>query len=583
VPYSRVQGVIEYAGTDTNDFEERRHSTQYQATNFYADYVKSFNQTHNFHFLAGYNYEQSVYKNLTLVRNGIVFEDVEDLALAIGDKITPSGGYEKWRIAGGFFRVNYNYKERYLLEVNGRYDGSSKFPDNSQWAFFPSVSVGWRISQEGFWNVDPKAVSNLKLRASYGSLGNGSIGAYQFSERFEIAQSDRIINGKRPQRTRQPNVVPKSLTWETATNGNIGLEIDALNNRLNFTGDVYRRWTKNMFTVGPSLPIIFGQDVPKGNFASLETTGFELSVSWNDKFNLASKPFHYNLRVTLANYVAKVTEYFNPEMNLSDYYTGQTIGEIWGYRVEGIFRSDAEIAASPSQSNIFNHISRTNHVGDLKFKKLDGDTSNEIWQGSNRVGDSGSKEIIGNKEPRYIYGITLGADWNGFFFSSLFQGVMKQQWYPSAECPFWGHYNRPYNDYPRWHENREFRDELQNFDAYFPKIAGYTARDGMLKHANDRYLQNVSYIRLKSLNFGYTIPAKISNRIGASDLRVYLAGENLWTWSPMYKLTRDIEVTNIYGSGSSRSNFDSNDIGDSGDGFNYPTLKTISIGLSITF
>ena len=585
VPYSRYEGAIGYAGADTNDFEERRHSTMYQATNFYVDYIKSFNQTHNFHLLAGYNYEQSVYKNTQIVRNGIVYEGIRDIRLAVGDKITATGGYEKWRIAGGFVRVNYNFKERYLLELNGRYDGSSKFPDNSQWAFFPSVSVGWRISQENFWNVDPKAISNLKLRASYGSLGNGSVAAYTFSEKFSISQSERIIDSKRPQRTGQPNVIPSSLTWETATNGNIGLDIDALNYRLNFSGDVYRRWTRDMYTVGPSLPAIFGTSVPKGNYGCLEATGFELSVAWNDQFIVANKPFNYNLRFILSDYVAKITEYYNPEMNLSDYYIGQTIGEIWGYRVEGIFRSNEEVAGSPSQSNILNHNTRRNYKGDLKFKNLDGD--NEIYQGLNRVGNSGDKTIIGNREPRFSYGISLGADWNGFFFSSFFQGVMKQEWYPSPESPFWGQYNRPYNDYPRWQEKKQYREELENFDAYLPLLVGYTAQNGngMLNRPNDRYLQNVAYIRLKNLTFGYTLPASIAGRIGASDLRVYISGENIWTWSPLYKLTKDIDINNIYGSGSGRSNFESNWDGGSGsgDGFNYPTLKTISLGLSITF
>ena len=591
VPFSDTQGFIAYIGQNTNDFEERRHATQYQATNIYANYVKSFDFVHNFNFLVGYNYEQSEYKNLLARRNGIVFEEVQDLALAIGENIVTEGGYDRWRIAGGFFRVNYNFRERYLLEFNGRYDGSSKFPEHSQWAFFPSVSVGWRISEESFWNLDQTAISNLKVRASYGSLGNGSIQSYRFSERFSISQLDRIIGSSRPQRTTQPNVIPRSLTWETATIGNIGLDVVALSNRLNFTADVYRRWTTDMYTVGPSLPHIFGTSVPSGNYASLETTGFELSLGWNDRFDVASKPLRYDLRVTLADYKAIITEFYNPEFNLNDYYKGQTYGEIWGYRVEGLFRSEEEIASSPSQRNIQNNSSRTNYVGDLKFKKLEGDDSDEIFRGNNRVGDSGSREIIGNRTPRYSYSFSIGANWNGFFFNSFFQGVMKQHWYPSRESPFWGQYNRAYNGFPRWQENQIFREELGNFDAYLPRLVSNTAREDNrpLGAVNDRYLQNVAYIRLKNLNFGYTIPSNISERIGASDVRVYISGENLWTWSPLYRYTRDIDVVNIYGSGSGRSNFESTrneglnlDSGD-GDGFNYPTLKTISFGLSITF
>ena len=587
VPYSRYEGVISYIGSNTNDYEKRHRVTQYQAANIYANYAKSFNEAHNFNLLVGFNYEQSVRDNIRAVRNGILFDDVSDINLTVGSSITTSGGYEKWRVAGSFFRVNYNFKERYLLEVNGRYDGSSKFPEYSQWAFFPSVSVGWRISQESFWNVDPKAISNLKIRASYGSLGNGSIGSYRFIETFSISRSARIINGSRPQRTAQPGVIPNSLTWETATIGNIGFDIEALNSRLSVMGDVYRRWTTDMYTIGETLPAVYGTTVPRGNYATLETTGFELSVSWRDRFNMAQKPFNYNVRVGLSDYVAKITKFIgNQDKNFGQYatehYEGKRIGEMWGFRVEGLFRSAEDVANSPSQSNILAHNSRRNYPGDLKFKNLDGD--DVIWRGSDRVDDPGDREIIGNSEPRFSFSFQIGADWNGFFFSSFFQGIMKQNWYPSAESQFWGQYNRPYNYYPRWQVGRQFSSELQNYDAYLPGISGYNAQNGngQLRYINDRYLQNVGYIRLRSLNVGYTIPAKISNKIGASDLRVFVSGENLWSWSPLYKTTKDFDVTNLWGSGTDRV-LATTDIGTSGDGFNYPTLKTISLGLSITF
>ncbi|MDR3309230.1 MAG: TonB-dependent receptor [Tannerella sp.] len=583
VPYSRIQGTTGYAGANTNDITDRKRVTQYMATNVYADYVKSFNKVHNLSLLAGYNYEQSEYKNLTMTRNGIVYEDATDINLAVGENIVTTGGYQKWRVAGGFFRVNYNFSERYLLEVNGRYDGSSKFPETQQWAFFPSVSAGWRVSEESFWHVDPKAISNLKLRLSYGSLGNGSIDPYTFSENFSLSQSERILNGTRPQRTAQPGIIPQSLTWETATTANVGLDFSSLDNRLSFVGDLYRRWTKNMYTVGPSVPAIFGATVPKGNYADLETTGWELSVNWMDKFTLASKPFNYNVRFTLADYKAIITKYYNPDKNLSDYYVGQTVGEIWGYQVEGLFRSEEEIANSPSQSNVPSNNTRKTYVGDLKFKNLDGD--NEIYQGLNRVGNSGDKTIIGNKEPRFSYGITLGGDWNGFFLSAFFQGVMKQNWYPSIESPFWGQYNRPYNDYPRWQENMQFREELQNFDAYLPRLVGYIASSTgrSLGAPNDRYLQNVAYIRLKSMNAGYSLPKFITQKIGANDLRIYLSSENLWTWSPLYDITKDIDVTGVFGSGSSRTDLASTSAGSDNDGYKYPLLKSISLGLSINF
>jgi len=583
VPYSRINGVTGYTGTNTNDLEERRNSTNYLAANLYANYIKTFNNAHNLNLLAGFNYEQSTYKNLTTSRNGIVYEDISDINLALGSNIVTSGGYRKWRIAGGFFRVNYNFMERYLLEVNGRYDGSSRFPTNQQWAFFPSASIGWRLSEEAFWNVDPNAVSNVKLRASYGSLGNGNIAPYAFTENFSIGQSPRILGDGRPQRTYQPNVIPAGLTWETATIGNVGLDVTALRNRLNFSGDLYRRWTNNMYTVGPTVPAIFGTSVPNGNYASLETTGWEVSINWHDRFTLGGSPFNYSVRFTLADHTAVITDYNNPDKNLSDYYVGQKIGEIWGYQVEGFFQSLDEIKNSPSQTNIMSRNTRRNDVGDLKFKNLDGD--NVIYQGLNRVGDSGDKSIIGSNAARYTYGLNLGADWKGFSLTTFFQGVGKQQWYPGAESPFWGQYNRPYNSYPRWQENQQFRTELNNFDAYLPLLIGYNVQNGngQLRVVSDRYLQNVAYIRLRTLNLGYTLPKSISSKIQANDLKLFVSGENLWTWSPLYKRTKDIDVTSIWRAGTQLTGFDSNDTRTDGDGFKYPMLRAITFGLSINF
>src|SRR5690554_611836 len=513
VPYSRYQGVTGYTGTNTNDLQERRRTTEYFATNIYANYLKSFNDVHNFGLLAGFNYENSVYQNLTARRNGIVYADADDINLALGQSIVTAGGYQKWAIAGGFFRVNYNFDERYLLEINGRYDGSSKFPENQQWAFFPSISAGWRISEEDFWKVNPKILSNVKLRLSYGSLGNGNIAPYAFTENFSISQLGRIINGVRPQYTGQPNVVPAGLTWETSTTGNLGLEFYSLNGRLSFNGDLYRRWTYDMFTVGPTVPAVFGTSVPRGNYANLFTTGWELSLGWNDEFKMASKPFTYSARFVLSDYRAIITKYNNPDKNLTDYYEGQRIGEIWGYQVEGLFRSEEEILNSPSQANIPNTNTRRNYPGDLKLKNLDGDDI--IYHGLNRVGNSGDKTIIGNSEPRYSYGLNLTADWNNFFLATFFRGVMKQDWYPSPHARFWGQYHRPHNAYPRWHEANMFREELGNFDAYLPRLVGYIAQGSgrVLNVPNDRYLQNVAYIRLRNFQFGYTIPQRLISKI----------------------------------------------------------------------
>ena len=195
-------------GTTTNDLRETNDVTQYIATNFYTEYENTFGEAHYLKVLVGYNYEQSTWQRLRIQRNGLIFEDASDINLALGQSITTSGGWDRWNILGGFGRINYAFKDRYLVEINGRYDGSSKFPSRQRFAFFPSFSVGWRISKESFWKVSPKIISDLKLRASYGSLGNGNISSYTYQEQLSISQSGKVLNGVKPQYTSNPSVLP---------------------------------------------------------------------------------------------------------------------------------------------------------------------------------------------------------------------------------------------------------------------------------------------------------------------------------------------------------------------------------------
>jgi len=577
VPYSRKPGVIEYVGSNYNDLQQLYRTTEYLATNIYGEYEPQFSKDHYVKVLAGYNYEQSNYKRLEALRNGLIFEDAKDINLALGQSIVTGGGYDQWAVLGGFYRVNYAFKDRYLFEFNGRYDGSSKFPANQRYAFFPSVSAGWRLSKEPFWNISPAAITDVKFRASYGSLGNGNIASYAFMEKFGISQLDRVLSGVRPQQTSQPGVIPDGLTWETSTTQNFGLDIAFLSNRLNFSGDAYIRKTTDMFTTGMTLPAVYGTDVPRGNYADLKTKGWEATVSWNDRFELDAEPFSYSVRLTLSDYTAKILKFNNPEQKLSDYYAGQTVGEIWGFVTDGYYTSSEDILNSPKQVLYKSSNTGKSLPGDIKFKDLDG--NNEINDGGKTVGNPGDRKVIGNSTPRYTYGISLGADWKGFFFSSFFQGVGKMDWYPGTENgTFWGQYNRPYNKVPKSQIGNIWSEE--NPDAYFPRYRGYIAQNGSatLAQVQTKYLQNAAYIRLKNLQIGYTIPQTFVKRAGLSNVRVFLTGENLWSWSPLYKITKDLDIENI-GKSDSVLTGDSNN----GNGNNYPILKSFSLGLSATF
>lgn len=580
VPYSNFQGVTAYVGTTTNDLLFDSRETRYWATNIYAEYENRFGDNHYLKAMAGYNYEQSTYNRVAVQRNGIIFEDANDLNLVLGQSITTGGGYEQWAILGGFSRLNYSFKERYLLEINARYDGSSKFPANQRYGFFPSVSAGWRINKESFWNVSPKAISDLKIRASYGALGNGNIASYAFQEIFNIGQSGVILNGSRPQTTSNPAVVPDGLTWETSTTTNLGLDLTTLSGRLTFMGDVYVRKTTDMFTTGLTPPAVFGASVPKGNYADLTTRGWEISLTWNDKFGSSEKPFNYNVRLTLSDNKTKIDKYNNPDKLLSDYYEGQTLGEIWGYETEGFFIDEADIASHAKQDpQMRASPSGLWFPGDIKLRDLNGDGFINV--GENKVGNSGDRRIIGNSAPRYMYGINLGADWNNIFFSVFFQGVGKQQWYPSTEAEmFWGQYNRPYNNIPTFHLGNMWTPE--NTDAYFPRTMSRAASNNTsrtLGVAQTRYLQNVAYIRMKNIQLGYNLPSRWVSRIGAHNVKVFFSGENLFTYSPMYKIVKNtIDVENAV-----PSDQDLNPNSTNGDGYNYPLLKSYSFGLNVGF
>jgi len=576
VPYSRKPGVIEYVGTAYNDLEVYSQSTQYIATNTYGEFEPKLNGGHYFKALAGFNFEQSTKKTLDVTRNGLIFEDATDINLALGQAISTSGGWDQWDIVGGFYRLNYSFKDRYLIEADGRYDGSSKFPADQRYAFFPSVSAGWKISNEPFWKVSKELITNLKVRASYGSLGNGSIGSYAFQEKFNISKSGRILNGVLPQKTSQPGVLPDGLTWETSNTQNLGLDLGMLSNRLTISGDAYIRKTTNMFTVGMTLPAVFGTDVPKGNYADLKTKGWEVTVAWRDKFNAGAKPFNYGLRLTLADYTSKITKYNNPDKRLSDYYAGQTIGEIWGFETASYFTSAQDIANSPKQTLIKASTTGQLLPGDIKFKDLNGD--GVIDYGDQTVNKPGDKRIIGNATPRYTYGIGVDADWNNFFFSAFFQGVAKRDWYPGSEASvFWGQYNRPYNKVPQSQLGKIWSED--NPDAYFPRYRGYSAQNGSgeLTQAQTKYLQNAAYLRMKNVQVGYNLPLRLIQKIKLNNLRVFLSGENLLTWSPLYKITKDIDPESI--NGSDRVLTD----GNSGNGNNYPILKSVTLGLTATF
>ena len=536
--YSTYPGVIEELTTGsrfTDKLQEISNTHTFMQTNVYATYSKTFAEKHNLKVMAGFNWETKRLKDIRSEGYYLLSETLNDLNLvgvdAEGNKrMEVSGGQNEYAIAGVFARVNYDYKGKYLFEASGRYDGTSRFARASRWGFFPSASVGWKISEENFFSPVKDWFNYLKLRYSFGRLGNQQVGYYDYIREVNISDQTYLFGGSSlPIVANISAPVAGDLTWEVAQHQNVGVDMAFFNNRLAFTAEAYIRDTKDMLTDGIALPSVYGASSPKMNTADLRTSGYELSLSWKDMFMLAGRPFQYNVGFNFSDYTTVITKYDNPEYSFAmDYYEGMKVGEIWGYRTGGLFASDAEAAAYDVDQSSVNGGQKDGPLGgDLKFLDLDGNKIISI--GANSVKDPGDREIIGNSEPRFNYGINLGFSWCNFDVSIFIQGIGRMDWYPPSNCmAFWGPYARPYASLiPKDFHTMYWTED--NPDAYYPRPRGYIALgdNRALTVANDRYLQNIGYCRLKNVTIGYSLPQKWMKKIKADGIRIYFTGENL--------------------------------------------------------
>ncbi|MGH2624566.1 MAG: TonB-dependent receptor domain-containing protein, partial [Sphingobacterium sp.] len=354
---------------------------QWHFINVFANYQKSFDK-HNLTAMAGFNQENRIYKRVGGIGQELLSENLNDLDLVIGEKQF-LGGADEWSVRGGFYRLNYDYDGKYLFETSGRYDGTSRFPKSSRFGFFPSFSAGWRISEESFFEPIKPILNNLKFRYSYGSLGNQEVSTYAYISSMGTGQINYLVDGQKLNATYDPAPVAKSLTWEKITTSNFGMDFSMLNNRLSVEADYYTRNTIGMLSIAQTLPDVFGATEPKENAADLKTKGFDLSVSWRDNFDLAGKPFNFNIRGILSDYTSTITKFSNPAGLLNTFYKGQKLGEIWGYQYDGFFKTTEEAqdyAKIVNQDQINNRRVqaptadlRMLQAGDIKIIDLNGD------------------------------------------------------------------------------------------------------------------------------------------------------------------------------------------------------------------
>lgn len=556
-----------------NDFVfENAYRSTYINTNLYTNYEKSFG-SHNFKTMLGFQSESLKNRLLSAQRNGIISYDIPVLnGTTDNASAILRGEYNNWATAGFFGRLNYDYEGKYLAEANLRYDGTSRFRSDNRWIWTPSVSVGWNISKENFFEPLSSYVNLLKIRASYGVLANQNTSNwYPTYQTIPTGTANGLwlINGLRPNTSSVPGLVSSSLTWEEIVSTNIGLDWGALHNRLTGSFDYFIRTTKNMVGPGVELPVVLGTAVPNTNNTDLEIKGWELMVSWRDNI----RDFSYGVSLALSDSRRLINRYPNPTGSLNAYIEGMYTGDIFGYTTKGIAKTNEEMQAhldnlpNGGQSALGSNWA----AGDIMYVDINGD--GKINSGANTIHDMGDLTLIGNSTPRYHTGITLDASWKGLDIRMFWQGVLKRDFAPqNYYMVFWG-----VNRGGQWNSTglKEHLDYFradadhplgQNLDAYYPRPMFNSNKNAQVQ---TRYLQNAAYMRLKNLQVGYTFPASLLKKGFVKNLRVFASGENLWTRTKLTK-TMDPETVGLREQQSAT-------------GTAYPLSTTYSFGLNVNF
>ncbi len=539
---------------------EYTQNANYFNTNIYTDYSTSFGD-HNFKIMGGFNAEENWYRDLTGSRQGLITPSVPTLNTATTEQRS-SGGYADWATAGFFARLNYDYQEKYLFEANFRYDGASRFIGEGRWGAFPSFSAGWNVTREDFMESTKDVISLLKVRGSWGQLGNMATSSwYPFYQTMPtgVASGSWLVDGVKPNTSYAPGMVSDALTWETVQSWNIGIDFGLFDNRLTGSFDYFERTTLDMVGPAPTLPSTLGTSPPQINNADWVSKGFELELAWRDRIGEVT----YGVKAVLSDAAQTITSYPNPTNSLSTWYNGRVNGEIWGYTSAGIAQSDEQMNAHLANNRPT--FGSNWAAGDMMYVDLNGD--GEINNGANSLGDSGDISIIGNSTARYNYGITADVSWNGFDFSMFWQGTGARDFFVSGPYMFgasggiWQSTGFvEHMDY--W---RPEGDALgANTDAYYTRALINSGWKN--QQTQTGYLQDASYIRLKNVQLGYTLPREVAQQIGIQNVRFYVSADNLLTFTKLSTIFDPEALGGQYGNGKI-----------------YPLQTTISAGINLTF
>ena len=610
--------------------------------NVFATYSKSFNQAHNLKIMAGWTAEQEEYKYFYAKRTGLVDYDLPNINLTNGTSYETSGNNWHRATTGFFGRINYDYKGIYLLEVNGRYDGSSRFPAADQWAFFPSVSAGYRFSEEAYFAPLKKYISNGKIRASYGQIGNETVGDNMFlSTVSQVATSSVhwLTGDQKISEYNMPTVVSSSLKWERVETTDVGLDLGFFNNQLTLGFDWYNRTTKDMLGPVQQLPAVLGASTPLANAGQLRTQGWELSLGYNHSFGDWDVFATFNLsdsrtKITKWRNENELWYTYNPVTSNRYYTEGLYYGDIIGFETdryfeESDFYKDADgnyqyADGVPNQDALAAGSGFSYMPGDVKFKDLDGNgridygnpdmitldgkyyvpgdegyaealqNPNHKSVATNSVHNHGDLKVIGNALPRYEYGFRLGGAWKGFDIDLFFQGVGKRDMWttgslvtPMAQSNLGiFEHQLSYNTYITDSEGHITGFNIDQDNMYPNMYSGFAGAGNVPNIGNgrynyypqSRYLVNLAYLRFKNLTFGYTLPADITKKALIQRARIYFSAENLCF---LYNGAGKYHLDAEIASGLGTNGAIDDGLG--GFGRTTPMARTFSFGLQVTF
>lgn len=539
---------------DTYDYNQKVLMTNSQIM---LDFDRTFNSVHHVGALVGASNE-----SYTSQANSIQkFYTDPDLAIPVSNTVldpgsssnTPSNTDQN-SINSLFGRATYSYMERYYGEFNFRYDGSSKFATNKRWGFFPSISLGWRASEESFMTKYRDHVGDLKIRASYGILGNQNVNDYQYQTVYNVYNNMYAFNGS-PVSGAGFTFANSSLTWERAATTNVGADFTFFNNSLNLSADYFYKRTSDILLT-PTVPSVYGGAVPAYNAGIVGNRGWEVSLGYHVK----TGSFYHDFNINIANTQNKVISFNGVQIHTEDVdaatiiQNGLPINAYYGYKTAGFFQSYADIKNSPIPSGA------TLQPGDLKFKDL---------SGNGTIGPE-DRTVLGDAFPHYTFGFTYALTWKGFDLNFLIQGVGKRAMMLRGETvtPFQGNYG-----YTMYTHQLDFWTPV-NPGARYPALTapGSASYVNNWQNPSTLFLYDGAYARLKNIALGYTLPSQIASKLGMQKLRAYMNAQNLFTLAAT-KFT-DPETTE----------FNSNmGVGGANSVRNYPTPVYYGIGLDIEF